>query len=251
MSTQTVHEIANPRTLLRRTTAWALTSMCAAVLCGCPSPDPEAKYDRYLDDTKEQRDEFQGMKQDVSGALADITGDFLLSLSSVIAPDLPLQFVVTVEFTDNGDGTATGNFSFQPLSLNPGSTTEPRMAVGPTLDFPGIPIDAGGGFSIDMGSVMVTGMANPITGSDIAANLVLTGAIQSADNWCGTVEGMVTSPLTADLAGSTFNAARVMATDPASLPGADGQPPLESVCPAGGGMGDTDGATDGGMGTGG
>lgn len=224
-------------------------------LAACPSPDPEAKLDRFIDHTEEEREEFQGQKMDVGGALADITGTFHFALSSVIAPDFPLQFVVTSTFTPNDDGTGgTLNLEFQPLSLEVGSTTEPREFVGDVLPLMNLEVGAGGGFEVDLGTVMVTGEANPITGSDIVSNLVLMGGIQSADLWCGTVSGEVTSPIMQDLAGSTFAAQRIEMTDPASLPGAEGQAELLDACPAGGGGGtggDTDTDTGDATGTGG
>jgi hypothetical protein len=105
-------------------------------------------------------------------------------------------------------------------------------------------VDAAGAFTLDFGDTMVTGMANPITGSDIAATLSLQGTIQDANLWCGSVTGMVTSPITQDLMGSTFAAVRVEATDPASLP-----TDVLSTCPAGGGggeSGDSGGSDSGG-----
>jgi hypothetical protein len=247
MPQHSVHEIANSDS--RRPFGGRLVACCVLLgaTAGCPSPDAEGKYKWYVDETKEQRDEFQGMRQDVAGALADISGDHLFVLASVIAPELPLQFITTVAFTDAGDGTAVMDISFQPLSLTPGSTTEPREPVGESLDFTGVPIDAGGAFTVDLGAVEVTGMANPITGSDIAATLVITAAIQSTELYCGTVDGMVTSPLTAPLAGSTFAAVRLDSTDPASLPGAPGQPEMLSSCPTNGGgtEDETGGDTDG------
>jgi hypothetical protein len=92
---------------------------------------------------------------------------------------------------------------------------------------------------------MVTGMANPITGGDIVATLTIEGAIQSEDLWCGTVDGMATSPISLPLAGSTFAATRIEATDAASLP-----TEVVYACPAGGDEGgetdtDSDTATGG------
>ena len=234
-----------------RSGSWAGAAL-TLLLSGCP--DPEAKLDRFIEATEDEREEFQGQKMDVGGQLEDISGTFHFALASSIAPDLPLQFIATSTFTAIEDGSGgTLNLELQPLSLMVGSTTEPREPVGEALIFNDIPVDAGGGFMVDLGMVTVTGAANPITGSDIAANLVLMGGIQSADLFCGAVTGEVTSPIMQDLAGSTYAAQRIEMTDPASLPGAEGQPELLSACPADGG-GDTDGTggdTDGAGTTGG
>lgn len=89
----------------------------------------------------------------------------------------------------------------------------PRQPVGETLMIENIPVAADGTFSVDLGTTMVTGAANPITGSDIEAALSLQGFIQSQDLFCGLASGMVTVPLVASLDGSTFAASRVTAID--------------------------------------
>ena len=71
-----------------------------------------------------------------------------------------------------------------------------------------------------MGLVMVTGAANPVTGSDIEATLVVHGEIIDEDTMCGELTGMLMSPLEFDLAGSTFAAIRLAddGSDPMTLP---------------------------------
>ena len=211
-----------------------------AVLGGCPSPDPQAKFDGFLEDTKEERDEFLSQKMDVSGALADISGTHLFALAPSISPTTPLQFIATVTLDITPTG-GTMNIEFQPLSLNVGSTTEPRMFVGEILTLPVTEVDAAGAFAIDLGEVSVVGDANPITGSDIVAMMTMEGAIQSADLWCGTVGGAVSVPANIDLTNSTFAAVRLEATDPASLP-----VDVVAACPTdGGGGGESGGMSDG------
>ena len=218
---------------------------CVSAVPGCPSPDPQAKLDEFLKETKEERDEAQGMRMDVSGALADISGTHLFAIAAVINPATPLQFIADVQLTTTAEG-GDMMITFQPLSLDVGSTTTPRMPVGELLTLPATPVDAGGGFAVDLGEVAVTGMANPITGSDIVATLMIEGAIQNENLWCGTVTGMVSMPIQLDLAGSTFAGSRVEGTDPASLP-----MDVVSNCPMGGDEGgmETGGATDTATGT--
>ncbi len=143
------------------------------------------------------------------GALADITGDHLLALATVIAPDTPLQYLATVVQTPDGDG-ALLDISLQPLSLDVGSTTTPRLPFGAPLVFDDIEVAADGSFEITVGGLEVTGETNPITGSDaLAANVVLTGTIVDDASWCGTAAGALTAPLRLDLAGTTFAATAV------------------------------------------
>jgi hypothetical protein len=216
--------------------------ICALACSGC-GPDTQGKFDRFVDDTQEQRDAAQ-QTRDVGGALADVSGTFLFALAPSLSPATPLQFIATntIEIAPDGS-SATLNMVLQPLSLNVGSTTEPREPVGEPIEILGIEVDAGGAFALESlgdGPVMVTGAANPITGSDIVAELSLMGAIQDEDLMCGTAAGQVTSPLVADLAGSTFGSQRIESTDAASLPA----PVVE--CPEGTGPmpGDTDGTDD-------
>lgn len=195
---------------------------------GCPSPEAKGKYDAFLDETEEEREDAANIKMDQGGSLADVNGTFLLALAAVIAPETPLQFFATVTFTPEGEG-GTIAMNLQPLSLDQLATTVPREPVGESLDIGPVAVTAGGSFELPiLDPVMVTGAANPITGSDIVATLNLSGSIQSEDIFCGTVTGMVTAPLMLDLAGSTFAAVRVPSVD--MLPG----DPITSLCPAGG-----------------
>lgn len=177
---------------------------------GCP--DPEGRLNEFLDETKAQRD-LPPPKEDLPSALADINGTFLLALASSIDPQHPLQFFTTVELTQNGDGTGTMKMILQPLSLEPQSLTDPRQPVGEVLVIEGIAVSAAGTFTAEVGTVMVTGEANPITGSNITATLVMQGFIQDVDLFCGNVTGGVSAPIVADLVGSTFAASRVPSID--------------------------------------
>lgn len=221
--------------------AVALTSLVA----GCPEPDADGKYNSFLDHTEDEREDAANIKMDQGGALVDVSGDFLFALAAVIDPAHPLQFYATVTFTATADG-GTLDMQLQPLSLDQGGTTMPRQPVGEVLPLVGVPVDASGGFMVTIDQpVMVTGMANPITGSDIVATLALDGVIQSEDLFCGTVTGMVTQPLMLDLMGSTFAAVRVPSID--MLPG----DPITVACPEGGGMtgGEMTGSDSGGSGS--
>ena len=190
-------------------------SLAACLAGGCP--DPDARLDAFLEASEEERN-VPPPKEDLGSTLADINGDFLLALSSVIDPDHPLQFYCTAMLVQNPDGTGTLSLNFQPLSLDPQSTTTPRQPVGDALLFEDIQVSAEGAFTLDLGAVAVTGMANPITGSDIVTELRYAGFIQSADFICGNITGAVLVPLDYDLMGSTFAAIRVEDTSPASLP---------------------------------
>jgi len=218
--------------------AVALPSLLGlGMLTGCPSPDVEGRYNEFVDNTQEIRDDAAMVKLDVGGTLADVTGTFHFSLAAVIAETTPLQFIATTTFTANPDGGGQLDVELQPLSLDVLSTTMPREFVGDVIPL-SFPVDESGGFTADLGELAVTGAANPITGSDIVATLTLTGAIQDENVYCGIAEGDVTVPTAIPLAGSTFAAVRINPEDamnPAALP----DPPI-GACPEGSGGTDTD-----------
>jgi hypothetical protein len=150
----------------------------------------------------------------------DYSGFFLFALETSLGPDLPLQFVTTVAYTAGDDGAGVVDLTFQPLSLDQGETLIPREYIGEPLTFEDIPVAADGTFDLDMGLVMVTGAANPVTGGDIEATILVHAEIRDEDTMCGQFEGMLMSPLEYDLAGSTFAAIRLAddGSDPMSLP---------------------------------
>ena len=196
----------------RRSAAALSLLLGLPLVAGCP--DSEAKFNEFLDNTKDDRDFMPPPPPDVE-TTADISGQFLLAISTVIAPDLPMQFVATNTLMDDGSGGKVLKSCLQPLQLMQGTVTMPRVPIGDPLCYDNIPV-VDGKFTIDAGVVMVTGMANPVTGGDIEATLIMAGSIISADFYCGDLTGQVMSPLMADLAGSTFAAVRL--TDPMMLP---------------------------------
>ena len=179
------------------------------VASGCPSPDAAGKYDRFNEETEDDRDQPEP-KQDIPPPenFADISGVYLLALETSIAPGLPLQFVVDVQADlDLATGDGPVSLDIQPLSLDVMSTTEPREEVGESIAVDTMATE--GRFTVDFGVTMVTGEANPITGSDITADLALEANVRSEDYWCGIVTGDVQSPIQAPLDGSTFAATRL------------------------------------------
>ena len=48
-----------------------------ALVCGCPSPDPQGKFDSFLDDTKEEREDAANQPDMGGGVIADVSGTSL------------------------------------------------------------------------------------------------------------------------------------------------------------------------------
>jgi hypothetical protein len=130
---------------------------------------------------------------------------YLLAIETSLGPDLPLQFVLDVLNLVETDGGATADLLFRPLSLNQGDIT-PGECVGEAILIEDVSFDPAGNFVVDMGLVMVSGLANPITGSDIETTITLYGHTVQPDAMCGDIEGMLVSPLEYDLSGSQFAA---------------------------------------------
>lgn len=208
----------------------ALLGGCLAALIAC-GPDPEGKYDEYvkdIDGTESTSEPItttdpgtssgpasgdttseSGTTGDTEGMEPpDISGDFLLAVSTVVDKSKPLQFIATNTVTTDMEGTQTLAVCLQPLTLTQGKVTVPREPIGEPLCFMDLPLTAGA-FTIDAGTVMVTGMANPITGADIVASLIMAGTVQDADFYCGTVTGEVFEPPIGSIDGSTFAAVRL------------------------------------------
>ncbi len=144
------------------------------------------------------------------GSGIDFSGRFLLSLSTVVDATKPIYFDTTVSVNLDSQ---TIDFSFQPLTADINSAGNPREdareAIGAPIEVEGVDYADDGSWVADLGEVTMVGEANAVTFRDIVANIVLTGQVDSADFFCGTVEGDVIEPLPLPLAGSTFGATRV------------------------------------------
>ena len=214
----------------------ALLGCCLPVMpviaCG---PDAEGKFEKFVEQTRESdgatsmpmtsepllpmtseplttSDASAGTPTTTGdtdgGSPADISGDFLLAVSTTVDRSKPLQFIATNTLEMNMDGTQALGVCLQPLTLAQGKVTVPRQPIGEPLCFTGLPI-VDTQFTIDAGTVMVTGMANPITGANIVASLKMSGTVESADFFCGTVTGEVIEPPIGSIEGSTFAAVRL------------------------------------------
>lgn len=181
----------------------------AAVLSGCV--DPSGKFDEFA-----ARVVDAAPPAECSGTPADITGEHLLSITPIIASSTRLNVIATISnFTDIGVGF-TMDIDLQPLAVSN------REEVGNSLDADRIEISTVGCFDLPVVGT-VAGAANPITGQDIDADIVISASILDADTFCGTVSGTGND---VDLTGSTFLAVRVdLGTRGDDLPMIDGACP--------------------------
>ncbi len=176
-------------------------------LTGCPDPQGtfdafNTRYQKIYGGTSSSSTGAGGASACSAPAAGKIDGDYLLTLSAKLSPKKALAFQATVTTTDGGNGTLMVSIKVQPLSA-----MDQKTPVGSPVDTMPFVVAADGSFDAMLGTIMVSGAANPITGSDITTTgVVLHGQLCSQDPSfvCGSVDGQVTMPIMASLAGSTF-----------------------------------------------
>jgi len=192
-----------------RTLACCLAPLLALVplaLAGCP--DTEGEYKDFTKRTKDKRaGGDDGGNMGMYCPECDLSGTHLVAIDTVVLPGTPLQFIA--DFDVDLDAMVM-DATFTPLSLELASTTVPReeLPANPII-VNGIPINEDGSVEIDFGEVMVEGDANPITGSDIVTTVVINVGALDDDTFCGSADGMVTSPIQQGLEGSTVAGIRL------------------------------------------
>lgn len=203
----------------------ALTLVHLSVF-GCASPDPETSFEAFADRVV-ARDDVGEDTGDVGVDTVDDTtpedttpdgsgcelppldpaGTFLLAVWVKAFPTKPpLLLELTVTPTDS-----TYTFSFQPLTndfdvegeVNP----TPRLPAGEPVVVTGVAV-TDGDFTLTVEDVIISGEANPITGREIEADIILTGGFEHGNFACGGVDGAATRPTPVALRNSTFGMER-------------------------------------------
>lgn len=223
---------------------WILGLFAWGTLTACP--DPEERFEEFVDRTERFREPRQGPG---AGALADLEGRFLLSASVELSPGSPLFFDVEIETNYSEDEGCPREGCLLHMKVLPlvspsvvGQVCEPPftpagIAIGTKLpdeardnpepiEIRDIPVDEDGTFRVEFPMLAVDGCANSISGRLIVARLELESVIKSEDRFCGGLGGELRKPLKMNLTRSTFGAERIEA-DPADL---DPRPIL-TACP--------------------
>ena len=178
-------------------------------IAGCPNPS--GRFDDFVARVPDAARIVQ-----LDGAplddIPDVTGDFLLGVSLLIAPDQPLSFDATNTLTQAA-GVTTLELRFRARNWMDGAPVGDEITRS-------APVSSAGEFELMFDDLLVPAAANPITGSDVAADLVFRGRIIDEHRMCGDIPmGLTTSGI--DLAGSTW----------ASVRKGGVLPPLETACP--------------------
>jgi hypothetical protein len=175
------------------------------LVAGCT--DPEARYDDFLERTSDMRGgEPDDGGEPMPGERFDWSGDYVLGLAATLSPAQPLVLSAEVDVAYD---LATFDMVLQPLTTE--ADDEPRTPVGETFTLEDVTYAVDGSFETPPLEVTIPGRANPISGSEIVAEVVLIGSPREADGdlpqlFCGQAEGAVSEPLQLDLTGSTFGA---------------------------------------------
>jgi len=133
-------------------------------------------------------------------ALGEADGLYFFNLVAAQSPKKPAPLLVTL--TTEAAGPTGLQFS---LEVQPVDATDRMTTVGETFTVGPFAINGDGSFEADWGSVTVPGETNPLTASELGADLITIGALCSMQDYaCGIVNGAITSPVTLPLDGSTF-----------------------------------------------
>jgi hypothetical protein len=174
---------------------WVSVVLAGSVVAGCP--DPDASFDAFTARAKLVPPPPVGA---CGPTVTSVHGTFFFALSTQVARNRPFVFLTTV--TTESGGLM---MNLQPLSADDRATSVgTAIAVGP------FPIAADGSFVGRLPTLAIVADANPISASELEAEVTLRGTV--CENFiCGSVDGTMTKPsaleLTADK--SSFTLERV------------------------------------------
>jgi hypothetical protein len=186
----------------------------AVSFAGCA--DPEGAYEDFKDRYNTNQAQTEAGVQEAGppcdlATSDDVKDPYLFALSAKLLPAKPIVCFGTVTMAQGANGPEV-SFNLQPLRAD-----DKKTPVGDPIVGGPFPVQPDGSFVADFGNIEVLGVANPISGSDLATTATITGGsgalCKPADFICGEVTGIVSKPLdNYDLKGSKFTFQRI--TDP-------------------------------------
>ncbi len=190
----------------------ALGALGLALLPGCP--DAEGKFNDFQDDYEAIHPPTSSSSSSGTGgscaapAAGELDGPYVFALSASIDPPNPVLFDAQLTTTDGASGL---EMSFVLHALD----AKDRMTkVGESIPLGPFAVAADGTFEADFPPLAVVGVANPISGSDLEADVAISGTVCGAGGLvCGALNGSVTKPADIALDGSAF------AFEPLDAPG--------------------------------
>lgn len=211
-----------PRSLVSK----RLLAVLGAVigLAGCP--DPDARYDEFLDRSQAERSKnAPDFGPGETSDRTDISGRYFFALATELDEGKPLLFQadITIDKTNDPDwtidmqltalrswcGGCGGDGAF--CAEDDATRREPLM---PAIANPGpVPYAEDGTFEIDFGEITAPCGVNAISGAEIKANLRLFGQTQPSGTVCGQVQGNLIDPFEFTLRREANNFGTVAAPD--------------------------------------
>ncbi len=204
---------------MRSLTHFTCFAAAAALAFGCA--DPEGNFS----DFKDRHGKINGGggaggadagTQDAGACVVpmagELDGDYMFALSAVTAgnkanKNRPIMVFTTVT-TKDGAGGLEMDWNLQPVEWK-----DRKTPAGSAISINGIAVDANGSFDVDPDPLDVVGIANPLSGSDITADITSLkgdGTICNTGGfYCGTVAGDVSKPIPLSIAGSTWTLEKI------------------------------------------
>ena len=181
-------------------------SLGAAGLLGSGCVDPEGefkKFDQRVFDAGEPAVGTGCMTMEIP----DVSGEFFLNLSTPLSRDAYLEFIITQTINRNTNPAELA-LALQPLCVQEAQCTV-GQPVGDMLALDKTNVDENCDFELPIMGLAIPGGANAISGSDLIGNLLLKGNLQTADFYCGIVDGVaVVGGADIPINGSTFGSVR-------------------------------------------
>lgn len=190
----------------------AFAALGLALLPGCP--DTEGKFNDFQDRYEVIHPTTSSASTSGSGggcaapAAGELDGPYVFALSASLDPPNPVLFDAQITSADGATGLEL-SFVLQALDAKDRMTK-----VGESFPLGPFVVAADGTFEADFPPLAVVGTANPISGSDLEADVSLSGTVCGASGvLCGALNGNVTKPTDIALDGSSF------AFEPLDAPG--------------------------------
>jgi hypothetical protein len=131
-------------------------------------------------------------------AAGEVDGDYMFSLVAKQSPKKPAPLRATLTTTDGGAGLEF-TLDLQPLDAEDRSTeVGTAFSVGP------FPVQPDGTFEADWGTITVPGATNPLSPSDLSADLLISGSLCASDFFCGAAAGDILEPVMLNIDGSSW-----------------------------------------------
>ncbi len=172
-----------------------------ALLTGCP--DPDAKFADFVQRHGDIYGMGTGGQVGVGGGCAvplagELDGQYLFSLVAKQSPGKPAPLRATLT---TSAGTSGLQFA---LELSPLSADDRVTAVGAPFGLGPFDVGSDGTFEADWGTITVPRETNPISDSELTAEVQLLGTLCPGAYFCGVANGTILMPVMLSIDGSSW-----------------------------------------------